>query len=239
MVSFGHPALTVRTGMRGKLLGKTVAFDADSSAGTERTPDGRVALVPQRSNGRERVALILEAASEVIHERGYEAATMKEFAERSGTKVGSLYRFFPTKELVADALIQFYAKSSEAQWKAIIGKAPAATTEQLADLLLNAYVQARKKHKALQALLESHNEGSKRREEFRARNLERIAQALQAHAPNLKRSDAKTIAVVMLYNMRTMMALTFDPAAPRVPGVINELRTSTRSYLVHRLRPKV
>jgi AcrR family transcriptional regulator len=225
--------------MRGKLLGKTVALESDSPAATQGMLRSRVPLVPQRSNGRERVALILLAAAEVFHERGYEAATMKEFADRSGTKVGSLYRFFPTKEFVADALIQFYAESSEAQWQAIIAKAQAATTEQLTDLLLNAFVQARKKHKALPALLERHSDGSKRREEFRARNLDRIAQALKAHAPHLKRSDAKTVAVIMLYNMRTMMALTFDPAAPRPPGVINELRTSTRIYLINRLGPKI
>jgi AcrR family transcriptional regulator len=218
-------------------VGKTITLKTDSSSVAENTVDDRVALVPQRSNGRERVALILQAAAEVIHERGYEAATMKEFAERSGTKVGSLYRFFPTKELVADALISFYGESSEAQWQAIIAKAPAVATEQLADLLLNAYVQARKTHKALPALLETRSDGSKRREEFRARNLERIAQALKAHAPHLKRSDAKTIAVIMLYNMRTMMALTFDPAAPRAPGAINELRTSVQIYLSSRLSP--
>jgi AcrR family transcriptional regulator len=84
--------------------------------------DDRENLLPQRSNGRERVGLILQAAVEVINERGYEAATMKEIADRSSTKIGSLYRFFPTKELVAEALIQLYADSSEAQWQAIIAK---------------------------------------------------------------------------------------------------------------------
>jgi hypothetical protein len=43
-------------------------------------------------------------------------------------------------------------------------------------------VEARRKHKALLALLENSTDGSRRREEFRARNLERIAQALKARA---------------------------------------------------------
>jgi AcrR family transcriptional regulator len=194
-----------------------------------------VAVAPQRSNGRERVALILQTAADVIHERGYEATTMREIAHRSGTKIGSLYRFFPTKDLVADALIQDYAESSEIQWQAIVEAAPNAAAGRLADLFLDAYVQARRKHKALLALLESSSDGSRRREEFRARNLERIAQALKAHAPHLKAPALKKIAVVMLYHMRAMMALTVDPEAVNAPGAAEELRTCVRAYLTGRL----
>jgi AcrR family transcriptional regulator len=195
----------------------------------------KVAVAPQRSNGRERVALILQTAADVIHERGYEATTMREIAHRSGTKIGSLYRFFPTKDLVADALIQDYAESSEIQWQAIIEAAPNATAGRLADLFLDAYVEARRKHKALLALLESRSDGSRRRGEFRARNLDRIAQVLKAHAPYLKSPALKKIAVVMLYHMRAMMSLTIDPEAVNAPGAAEELRTSVRAYLTARL----
>jgi AcrR family transcriptional regulator len=218
-------------------LGKLIVSKLAPSTRTASTPGDRVALVPQRSNGRERVALILQAAADVIHERGYEAATMKEIAGRSDTKIGSLYRFFPTKEVVADALLELYAESLETFWQAILAKARSVTTEQLADLLLGAYVPALKKHKALLPLLASRSDGSTRREAFRARNLDRIAEALKTHAPHLRRPAVQSIAVIMLYNMRTMMALTFDPAAPNAPGAINELRASVRAYLVDRLKP--
>jgi len=61
--------------------------------------------MPQRANGKLRVAAILEAAAAVIGEKGYESATMAEIAARSGTKIGSLYRFFPNKESVADTIL--------------------------------------------------------------------------------------------------------------------------------------
>ena len=48
----------------------------------------------------------MAAAAEVIAERGYEGATMAEIAARAGAQIGSLYRFFPNKEVLADALIQ-------------------------------------------------------------------------------------------------------------------------------------
>src|SRR5260370_3934834 len=63
------------------------------------------ARMPQRRNGKLRVAAILKAGAAVIAEKGYEAATMAEIAARSNTKIGSLYRFFPNKEVLANALI--------------------------------------------------------------------------------------------------------------------------------------
>lgn len=216
---------------------KTIASKSALSADSKDVRRDQVALVPQRNNGRERVARILQAAAEVFHEYGYEAATMTEIAGRAETNVGSLYRFFPTKELVADALIQLYAQSSESRWQTIVAKARTATTEQLADLLLNAFVKTYEKYKILLVLLEA-GTLSIRRQDFRARNIQRIAEALRAHAPHLKPAACKSIAVIMLYNMRAMNDLTSDSTALNAPGAVNELKISVRLYLVHRLKPK-
>ena len=65
----------------------------------------RTALKPQRRAGEERVAALLQAAAEVIAEKGYDAATMAEVAARAGAQIGSLYRFFPNKDVLANALV--------------------------------------------------------------------------------------------------------------------------------------
>src|SRR3712207_691996 len=59
---------------------------------------------PRRQRGRERVAALLKAGEEVFAEKGFDAATMTEIAARANASIGSLYQFFPTKELLADAL---------------------------------------------------------------------------------------------------------------------------------------
>jgi AcrR family transcriptional regulator len=61
-----------------------------------------------------RVAAILEAAAAVIAEKRYEGATIAEIAARSGTKIGSLYRFFPNKESLADTLVVSARKNLDA-----------------------------------------------------------------------------------------------------------------------------
>src|SRR3979411_2376611 len=71
-------------------------------------PAPAAARPPKRQRGRLRVAAILQSAREVFMEKGYDAATMTEIAARSGTAIGSLYRFFPSKEALADALLLQY-----------------------------------------------------------------------------------------------------------------------------------
>src|ERR1700748_4004585 len=66
------------------------------------------ARVPKRARGKQRVAELMQAAADVFAEKGYEAATMTEIAARAGAPIGSLYQFFPSKEALADILVENY-----------------------------------------------------------------------------------------------------------------------------------
>src|SRR6478736_6646670 len=59
---------------------------------------------PKQKRGWERVAVLTEAAARVFLDKGYEAATMTEIAAEAKSSIGSLYQFFPTKVLLAEAL---------------------------------------------------------------------------------------------------------------------------------------
>ena len=63
-----------------------------------------VARVPRRRRGEVRSAILLQAGAEVLVEKGYDAATMTEIASRAGASIGSLYQYFPTKDVLADVL---------------------------------------------------------------------------------------------------------------------------------------
>jgi AcrR family transcriptional regulator len=63
---------------------------------------------PKQKRGQMRVQAIINAASEVFAEVGYENATMIEIAARADTSVGSLYQFFSNKESVLKALVERY-----------------------------------------------------------------------------------------------------------------------------------
>jgi AcrR family transcriptional regulator len=59
---------------------------------------------PKRQRGHDRVAILLEAAAKTFRDKGYDAATMTEIAAEEHSSIGSLYQFFPTKALLAEAL---------------------------------------------------------------------------------------------------------------------------------------
>src|ERR1700691_575677 len=74
---------------------------------------------PKRERGKQRVAALLQAAAELLAEKGYDAATMTEIAARAGAPIGSLYQFFPAKEALADTLVQNYVALLAADLEAL------------------------------------------------------------------------------------------------------------------------
>ena len=197
-------------------------------------PD-RPALLPKRNVGRERVANLMIAGSDVICERGFDAATMAEIAERAGAKIGSLYRFFPSKEVLADALMQHYTDLIDAACDEIDARLPAVTEDELADLFADFLVRIHHETKAFSAMLDARSKWSTKRLEFREQALKRFANTLLLRAPKLQRKTAKDMAVVLLNNMKMMVAMTVDHSAPTSSGSADELRLMNRLYLASKL----
>lgn len=198
--------------------------------------DDRRPLQPQREVGRQRVAELMEAAAEVIEERGFEAATMSEIAARADARIGSLYRFFPSKDAVGDALAERYAAILQAALDPIVDDAAHGTPEALADVLIDLLVRLKPQTRAATALLESRADWPQIRRQVRARALSGIQQALAACAPGLPEDAARDIAAVVLNNMKTMGGMTLKDA-PTSPGAPDELRLMNRLYLAARLGP--
>src|SRR5271155_6029302 len=112
----------------------------------------REPLEPQLNVGRQRVAELLQAAAAVFQERGFEAATMAEIAARADANINSLYRFFPNKDAVADALMRRYTEALHAEFDAIHAHAADATPQELADILIDLLVKRYPKVRAFAAL---------------------------------------------------------------------------------------
>jgi AcrR family transcriptional regulator len=179
----------------------------------------------------------MDAAANVIHERGFEAATMAEIAERAGAKIGSLYRFFPNKEALAEALMSRYVEVLQAEYAAIHAGAPGTTPEVLADILIDLLVRLYPQTKAITALLDSLTDWTKLRIRFRGEALAGIKTALQACAPDLDSHEADDVAAVILNNMKTMVGMTMKDA-PTSPGAPDQLRLMNRLYLSAKLAPR-
>src|ERR1700744_6310622 len=161
-----------------------------------RAPHPRAAVEPQRRHGRERVAALLETGAAVIAEKGYEAATMAEIAERAGSPIGSLYRFFPSKDLLVEALTQRYVTQTDEQFARIAARVKTVTIDEIVDALLDFTVNRRGETKVIIALLEAGTDLSAKRQEFRKSILKHIAAPLTPLAPTLPAPLAKDMAVI-------------------------------------------
>jgi AcrR family transcriptional regulator len=180
----------------------------------------------------------MEAAAAVIAERGFESATMAEIAARAGSQIGSLYRFFPNKEVLADALIHRYGELIDKAFAKIEGRARLLSVNELADSLVDFLVELHGESRAIIALLEARSESSIKQAEFRNAALHRITQILMRRSPLLSPEQAKAIAVIVLHNMKIMKALTLEQAIATSPGATVELREMNRLYLASKLSEK-
>ena len=172
----------------------------------------------------------MEAAAAVIAEKGYESATMAEIADRSGTKIGSLYRFFPNKESVADTIVVSTRENLEVVFDKFDAGVKALSIRALADDLLALLLDHVFPKPALTKLLDAGLEWSVKREEFRSAVLRRVAKTLMIHSPTLPKKSAGDIAFVILLNAKAIA--THQELRD---SALNEFRDMTRLYLQSRL----
>lgn len=70
---------------------------------------------PTQQRSRERVDAILEAAAELIAERGAGELPMRELAARAGVPIGTIYQFFPDRNAILARLIAGYFERMDQQ----------------------------------------------------------------------------------------------------------------------------
>ena len=206
-----------------------------SSTNKPNKPKGRGALAPQRNPGRLRVAALLEAGAAVIAEKGYQAATMAEIAARAGAPIGSLYRFFPSKEVLADGLIQRFGERVDETFAKIEGQLPGLPMAGLVEAFLTLMDDLGGERLAMRALLEGYAECSVKREAFRKGMRRRIARMLTLRSPGLRPRTAANMAVMVLQNMKIVGVLRQELRGEALAGALGELREMTRVYLASRL----
>ncbi len=67
-------------------------------------PPAPLRRVPVQRRSAQRLARILDACAELLEETGYEDLSTRAVAGRAGVPIGSVYRFFPHKRAMAEAL---------------------------------------------------------------------------------------------------------------------------------------
>ena len=184
---------------------------AIAAAGSVRIDTAKAEPVePKRERGRLRVQAILDAAAMVLAEKGYEAATMSEVAAGSLTAIGSLYRFFPTKEALAQALSQRFVVAVGAHLDDVAARASTMTPAALADALIGVMTALRQDQAAVVSLLDAVGDGEARRSALRLDIVRRLTGILRTACPG---GDVDAPVAVILHMMKGVSRFNGSPGA--------------------------
>jgi AcrR family transcriptional regulator len=185
---------------------------------------------PKRERGKQRVAALLDAAAAVFAEKGYEAATMTEIAERAGAAIGSLYQFFPSKEALAEALFDRFAERWAASFARVEELAPGRSARELADLFIDHKLKQGTDRDAAIALSTAVAGIVERRKPLGDKLRERIASILRIGNPALGQEEAAAAAVIVNLVMKMVPALA-AAEDDRAAALVAEARNLLGLYI--------
>jgi AcrR family transcriptional regulator len=169
--------------------------------------ESTLAKEPKRARGKLRVAALLDAGAALFAEKGYEATTMTEIAQRSGAAIGSLYQFFPSKEALAEALFDRYAERTAAAFQHVLDCASGSSAAELADLLVDYKLALRSDRDAVVDFSGSIAAVVERRKPLRDALRRQLAAILRSAHNALTEEQATAAAVMISEIMRTVPML--------------------------------
>ncbi len=193
--------------------------------------DQIAARAPQRERGKRRVAALTQAAISLFAEKGYDAVTMTEVAARAGAPIGSLYQFFPSKEALADAILDRFRERLEEALNGIEERVTTLAVPDLVNALLDFKAGFQEERAAAAALIESRQEWSTRAAELRLFQRRHLARILRARIPEIAPERTESAAMVVAHLMKVFDAQGAEKDPAIRDGVMNELRNLMCLYL--------
>jgi AcrR family transcriptional regulator len=166
-----------------------------------------IAKAPRRARGVQRVAELLDAGAALFAENGYETTTMTQIAERADASIGSLYQFFPSKELLAEALFARYVERVTSLLEDLSKRAPGLSPPRLANRLIDLMLEVRSDRDCAAALSGSVSGIVERRKSLRGANRRQISAILRAANPKLREKAATEAAAMIGHVMKLVPTL--------------------------------
>jgi AcrR family transcriptional regulator len=185
---------------------------------------------PKRERGKQRVAALLDAGAALFAEKGYEAATMTEIAQRAGASIGSLYQFFPSKDALAEALFNRYVERMGLVLDGIAGRAAGLRPAQLADLLVDLMLDMRADRDVAMTLLNSVAAVVESRKPPRYMVRSHVAAVLRAAKPGMSDEQSLASATVVTQFIKTVPVLA-EAEEHGGQGFVQEARRMLTLYL--------
>jgi AcrR family transcriptional regulator len=160
---------------------------------------------------------------------------MTAIAERAGSSIGGLYRYFPDKPTLALALHRQYSQEIEGVWTPLFKEAKTLSAAEFADRLMTRMSDFAAKRPGYLPLLTAPIQ--LKRDAASRRNLRaQFSKAFVAKKPSLSQDEALLAANVAIQLMRGMINVCAESDAKRHPFIIREFKKALANYLSDVLR---
>jgi AcrR family transcriptional regulator len=189
-----------------------------------------IAKVPTRARGVQRVAGLLDAGAALFAENGYETTTMTQIAKRAGASIGSLYQFFPSKEVLAEALFARYMERAASMLEDLAKHAPGLSPLRLADRFVDLMLDIRSDRDAAAALSGSISGIVERRQSLRGATRRQIAAILRAANPELREKTAAEAAAMIGHVLKLVPMLAREQEDGGQP-LVAQVRKMLAAYI--------
>jgi AcrR family transcriptional regulator len=181
------------------------------------------------------MAAILDAASEVLGEVGYERLTTIAVAARAGMSPGSLYQFYRNKEAIVEALAsRFVIVFSEALDRAFPAEPSGLSNAETVGRMVDALVEVNLAHPALRAVfrdLDPPPDLARALQPLRAGILGRAQAMTAARAPSLPEPETWRIAAVGSQMFQALSRLIFDAGPEDRALMTDEVKRAITAYM--------
>jgi AcrR family transcriptional regulator len=185
---------------------------------------------PKQKRGRERVAILTEAAARVFLDKGYEAATMTEIAAEAKSSIGSLYQFFPTKPVLAEALHVERMRQLNTALVDLQAEVQGKRAAEIGDAIFTRLGSFLDAHREFPVLAARRDIPKERKALSRAELRANIAALLQKSVPPIG-DDIDLLAALVLELLRIIVTAAHDPDIGGDPRMVTELRGMLRKRL--------
>jgi AcrR family transcriptional regulator len=209
------------------------------SAAVEHVPAARA--TPVQDRGRARVASILRATGELLDEGGLERLTMEAVAQRAGTSIGTLYRYFPNRDALLIALGEHLGAVGLVQLSTLHDEEKARwSARDKAAEYVREYQRYVEEHPGALGLVTARGSLAPevaRRVSMETRWLGDVEEFLGRWAPGLAPDELRAAAVMLLRTSGLAMAVAFEVTGRARRRRLDEAERLLAAYLDALRRP--
>jgi AcrR family transcriptional regulator len=207
------------------------------------TPKGlKPRKIPRQARAEATVDAIFEATIQVLLAEGERRLTTTRVAERAGVSVGTMYQYFPHKQALLYAVLEWHLAHVAAAVEAACQRSRGCPTAEMADVLVGAFLDAKTERldltKALYLITENLDTTT-----LLAGAVDRnvaSTTALLATASDADFENLSTVGFTVFSGIAGCTRIAFERGATphRLQELRRELSLMCRSYLLASRRPR-